>query len=108
MEFKFPSLPYSICNPKLKDLLNLKKIVVVVGFGEVGPWGSSRTRWDIESNGILSLESCIELAWMMNLIEFKNSNGSWVDVKSGKQIEEWRIKNIYEDEIVKELRNKVY
>ncbi|KAH8836271.1 hypothetical protein MCOR01_011769 [Pyricularia oryzae] len=64
---------WSDIQPLAKDLrgmVDLDKVVVVVGFGEVGPCGSSRTRWELESTGSLSIEGCLELAWIMGLVEY--------------------------------------
>ncbi|GBE85483.1 hypothetical protein SCP_0706700 [Sparassis crispa] len=36
---------------KLRGMLDLEKVFVVTGFAEVGPWGSSRTRWEMEVRG---------------------------------------------------------
>lgn len=62
----------------------------MVGMGEVGPWGNTRTRytlliriqisidanfflrWEMEAFGEFSLEGCIEMAWVMNLIKYHN------------------------------------
>ena len=33
------------------------------------PWGSSRTRWEMEASGRLTLEGCIETAWMVSYIK---------------------------------------
>jgi 3-oxoacyl-ACP reductase-like protein len=46
------------------DAIDLDKVTVTSGFGEVGPWGSSRTRWEIETKDLLTLEECIETASM--------------------------------------------
>lgn len=72
----------------MRDSLDLEKTVVVVGMGEVGPWGNARTRykntfsyfrsllicarWEMEALGEFSLEGCIEMAWVMNLIKYHN------------------------------------
>ena len=39
----------------LRGLLDLEKVVVITGFGEVGPWGSSRNggRWRLAANLLL-------------------------------------------------------
>eukprot|EP01127_Copromyxa_protea_P004216 TRINITY_DN14111_c0_g1_i1.p1 TRINITY_DN14111_c0_g1~~TRINITY_DN14111_c0_g1_i1.p1 ORF type:complete len:3881 (+),score=986.19 TRINITY_DN14111_c0_g1_i1:27-11669(+) len=94
-------------NTKLRDLLDLASVVVVTGYGEVGPWGSSRTRWQIEAEGELSLEACIEMAWMMGFIKFQsgtNSAGqpfsSWVDIESGAPVQDIDIKEKYEEKII--------
>ncbi len=50
-------------------LLNLDRVVVVIGYGEVSPWGNARTRWEVECDGTFSTEGCIEPAWIMGLIK---------------------------------------
>ncbi len=57
--------------------------MVVVGFGETGPFGNARTRWEMEAVGEFSMEGCIELAWMMGLIVYsKDPNWTgWIDRK---------------------------
>ncbi|KAK0701702.1 hypothetical protein B0T26DRAFT_757695 [Lasiosphaeria miniovina] len=107
IKFEFPSLPdwkadIAPLNDKLKGMVDLEKIVVVTGFAEVGPWGNSRTRWEMEAHGEFSLEGCIEMAWIMGLI--KNHNGpikgqpysGWVDVKTGEPVDDKDIKPKYE------------
>ena len=108
----FATLPSSdelVFNPALRELLNLDRTVVVTGFGEVGPWGNSRTRWEIESKGEFSVEGCIQMAWMMGLIKFHNgrlagntspSYCGWIDAKSGEAIKDVDIKDRYEDFIL--------
>jgi 3-oxoacyl-ACP reductase-like protein len=49
---QFPPLPTAEKLEELAQLegtVDLRKVVAVVGYGEVGPWGSARTRWEIES-----------------------------------------------------------
>jgi len=53
----------------LRDLLDLDRVVVVTGYGEVGPFGNCRTRWEMEAEGKFSLEGCVELAWIMGFIK---------------------------------------
>ncbi|KAJ2737483.1 fatty acid synthase alpha subunit Lsd1, partial [Coemansia sp. Cherry 401B] len=76
----------------LQGMVNLEKVVVITGYGEVGPYGNAETRWEIEAFGELTTEGCIELAWIMGLV--KHHSGplpdsdlpyiGWVDVKSGE------------------------
>ena len=81
-------------------------MVVVTGFAEVGPWGNSRTRWEMEAYGKFSLEGCIEMAWIMGLIKhFKgpvkgDQYAGWVDAKTGEPVEEKDIKPKYEKYIL--------
>ncbi|KAK4228832.1 fatty acid synthase subunit alpha [Podospora fimiseda] len=107
----FPTLPdwkkdVAPLNENLKGMVDLDRVVVVAGFAEVGPWGNSRTRWEMEAYGEFSLEGCIEMAWIMGLI--KNHNGpikgkpysGWVDVKTGEPVEDKDIKPKYEKYIL--------
>lgn len=107
IKFEFPNFPdwkkeIEPLNAKLKGMVDLDKVVVVTGFAEVGPWGNSRTRWEMEAYGEFSLEGCVEMAWIMGLI--KNFNGpikgkpysGWVDAKSGDPVDDKDIKTKYE------------
>ncbi|KAF4125252.1 hypothetical protein GMORB2_4092 [Geosmithia morbida] len=107
IKFDFPTLPdwkeeIAPLNDKLRGMVDLEKVVVVTGFAEVGPWGNSRTRWEMEAYGEFSLEGCVEMAWIMGLI--KNHNGpikgkpyaGWVDAKSGDPVDDKDIKAKYE------------
>ncbi|KAJ1950956.1 fatty acid synthase alpha subunit Lsd1, partial [Linderina macrospora] len=59
----------------LQGMANLDKVVVVTGFGEVGPFGNSSLRWEMEAFGEFSFEGCIELAWIMGLIKRSEQTG---------------------------------
>jgi fatty acid synthase subunit alpha len=111
IKFDFPKLPdweseVKPLNTNLKGMVDLEKVVVVTGFAEIGPWGNSRTRWEMEAYGEFSLEGCVEMAWMMGLI--KNHNGplkgksyaGWVDAKSGEPVDDKDIKAKYEKHIL--------
>ncbi|KAI9731111.1 MAG: 3-oxoacyl-[acyl-carrier-protein] synthase [Claussenomyces sp. TS43310] len=111
IKFDFPSLPdwkteVAPLNDDLKGMVDLQKVVVVTGFAEVGPWGNSRTRWEMEAYGQFSLEGCVEMAWLMGLI--KNHNGAikgqqyagWVDAKTGEPVDDRDIKPKYEKYIL--------
>ncbi|TQS38959.1 hypothetical protein Golomagni_00526 [Golovinomyces magnicellulatus] len=111
IKFDFPKLPdwnkdIAPLNENLKGMVDLEKVVVVTGFAEVGPWGNSRTRWEMEAYGCFSLEGCVEMAWIMGLI--KNHNGpikgkhfaGWVDSKTGEPVEDKDVKAKYEKYIL--------
>ena len=111
IKFQFPELPkwkedIEPLNANLKGMVNLDKVVVVTGFSEIGPWGNSRTRWEMEAYGEFSLEGCIEMAWIMGLI--KNHNGplkgksysGWVDAKTGDPVDDKDVKAKYEKYIL--------
>ncbi|KAI9348018.1 fatty acid synthase [Obelidium mucronatum] len=107
LKFAFPELPKTQNLTHLRNTLDLEKVVVVTGFGEVGPWGSSRTRWEMESTGEFSLEGCIEMAWMMGFIKFHNgplkklpSYSGWIDVASQEPVMDFEVKKKYEKKIL--------
>ncbi|PIA14803.1 hypothetical protein COEREDRAFT_45909 [Coemansia reversa NRRL 1564] len=92
----------------LQGMVNLEKVVVVTGYGEVGPYGHAETRWEMEAFGEFSLEGCVELAWVMGLI--KHFNGSlpdtgrhytgWIDCASGEPVADTDVKARYEQQIL--------
>jgi len=111
LKFDFPNVPdweteVKPLNENLKGMVDLEKVVVVTGFAEVGPWGNSRTRWEMEAYGEFSLEGCVEMAWIMGLI--RNHNGplkgksysGWIDAKSGEPVDDKDIKAKYEKHIL--------
>ncbi|KIY43927.1 fatty acid synthase [Fistulina hepatica ATCC 64428] len=108
--FEFPELPSvdSLADlSKLRGVIDLDKVVVITGFAEVGPWGSSRTRWEMEARGEFTIEGCIEMAWIMGYI--KHFDGrlkdgqlyvGWVDSKSSEPVDDKDVKGRYEKEIL--------
>ena len=83
--------------------LLLDDLVVVVGSGEVGPWGTSASRFDLEVNGELSAASVLELAWWCGLVRWESGGASstWVDVSSDEPVAEHEIADRY-DAVVRE------
>ena len=108
--FEFPELPEAQSLEslsQLRDVIDLDKVIVIAGFGEVGPWGSSRTRWEMEAKGRLTLEGCIEMAWMMGYIKHfdgRLKDGTlhvgWVDAKTGEPVDDKDVRGRYEKEIM--------
>ncbi|KNC49148.1 uncharacterized protein AMSG_11853 [Thecamonas trahens ATCC 50062] len=103
-DFAFPNLPtedtLAPLRANLHGMLDLESIVCVVGYGEIGPWGNARTRWDMEQSGELSLEGCIELAWLMGLITYDPAQASWVDATTRALVADLDVKASYEDAIL--------
>ncbi|KAF6759889.1 fatty acid synthetase alpha subunit [Ephemerocybe angulata] len=108
--FEFPTLENveSLSDvASLRGLLDLEKVVVVTGYGEVGPWGSARTRWEMEARGELTITGCIEMAWIMGFIKHFNGrlkDGSlyvgWVDTKTNEPVDDKDVKGRYEKDII--------
>ncbi|WP_295629661.1 type I polyketide synthase, partial [uncultured Corynebacterium sp.] len=69
-------------------------MIVIVGAGELGPYGSSRTRFEAEV-GEISGAGIVELAWTMGLI---SHDGGWLDA-DGQPIDEEDIVERYRDEV---------
>ncbi|KAK3693106.1 putative fatty acid synthase alpha subunit FasA [Podospora appendiculata] len=95
--------------PNLRGMVDLHRTVVVVGFSELGPWGSSRTRWQMESQSTFTQDGFTEMAWIMGLI--KHGNGAplgpnnkpyfgWVDIKTNKPIHDADIASRYGEHIL--------
>ncbi|CBQ73371.1 related to fatty acid synthase, beta and alpha chains [Sporisorium reilianum SRZ2] len=109
--FRFPEVGSHQLNREIAksySAMDLEKVVVITGFAEVGPWGSSRTRWGMEAFGHLTNEGVIELAWIMGLIKHHDGqlkSGAtyvgWIDVKSGEPVDDKDIRANYEEHIIK-------
>lgn len=91
----------------LSNMIDLEKTSVIVGFAEVGPWGGSRTRWEIESAGKLSIKGCLELARIMGYVKFFNGrlkSGKayigWVEIDGLVPISDEQVKTKYESKIL--------
>ncbi|WP_026161303.1 type I polyketide synthase [Corynebacterium ciconiae] len=75
----------------------LENMVVLVSAAELGPYGSSRTRFEAEVSGDLSAAGVLELAWSMGLISYED--GSWITA-DGDEIAEADIFDAYHDEVL--------
>jgi fatty acid synthase subunit beta len=131
--FEFPDLPTPARLRRLshggllQGMVDLDQTVVCVGYGEVGPWGSARTRWDMERGGEFSLEGCVLLAWLTGRIRYHSgphanpppppvgdasaapAAGSaagpgvwygWVDAQTGEALRDDDIKGRYEADML--------
>ncbi|MEO6470355.1 MAG: fatty acid synthase subunit beta domain-containing protein, partial [Aeromicrobium sp.] len=86
-----PALPASPAQYQLPAAVDwnsvdatLEDLVVIVGAGELGPYGSSRTRFEMEVSDELSAAGVLELAWTTGLVTWENEpKAGWYDVESG-------------------------
>nr|WP_205908495.1 type I polyketide synthase [Corynebacterium ammoniagenes] len=88
-------------NQKLDDM------VVVVGAGEIGPVGSSRTRFEVEMTGDLTAAGVVELAWTTGLIAWDDASGAWFDAE-GEEIAEEDIYDRFHDEVLANVGVRKY
>jgi fatty acid synthase subunit alpha, fungi type len=108
--FEFPALesPTTLTDlSHLQGLVDLDKVVVITGSGEVGPWGSLRTRWEMEARGEFTIECCIEMAWLMGYIKHFDGHlkdGSlyvgWINSKTSDPVGDKDVKGRYEKDIL--------
>lgn len=76
-------------------------LVVIVGAGELGPYGSSRTRFEMEVDDELSAAGVLELAWSTSLITWEATpKPGWYDAESGDPVAESEIADRYHDAVV--------
>lgn len=77
------------------------ELVVVVGAAELGPYGSSRTRFEMEVSGELSAAGVLELAWTTGLVGWENDpKPGWYDTVSGDPVDEADLVERYHDAVV--------
>lgn len=77
-----------------------EELVVIVGAGELGPWGSSRTRYEMEVSGELSAAGVLELAWSTGMVRWDDVAGGWFDVASGDAVTEHELRERYHDDVI--------
>ncbi|MGW4632904.1 fatty acid synthase subunit beta domain-containing protein [Nocardia sp. NPDC004415] len=79
----------------------LSEMVVIVGAAELGPYGSSRTRFEMEVEDQLSAAGVLELAWTTGLIRWENDpKPGWYDTESGDLVPEAELAERYHDTVV--------
>ena len=86
-----------------------KDLVVIVGAGELGPYGSARTRFEMEVDEQLSAAGVLELAWNTGLIAWENDpKPGWYDIESGDLVPEEEIADKYHDIVVEKCGIRTY
>ncbi len=76
-------------------------LVVIVGGAELGPYGSSRTRFEMEVSGELSAAGVLELAWTTGMVIWENDpKPGWYDTATGDPVAEEEIVERYHDAVV--------
>ncbi|OOK79450.1 putative FATTY ACID SYNTHASE FAS domain protein [Mycobacterium kansasii] len=79
-------------------------LVVIVGGAELGPYGSSRTRFEMEVDDELSAAGVLELAWTTGLIRWEDDpQPGWYDTESGELVDEAELVERYHDAVVQKV-----
>ncbi len=88
--------------PEWNDLdVDPADLVVIVGGAELGPYGSSRTRFEMEVENELSAAGVLELAWTTGLIRWEDDpQPGWYDTESGDLVDESELVERYHDTVV--------
>ena len=88
--------------PSWKDLdVDPADLVVIVGGAELGPYGSSRTRFEMEVDNELSAAGVLELAWTTGLVRWEDDpQPGWYDSESGELVDESELVERYHDTVV--------
>ena len=86
-------LPWSEVSLRPEDM------VVIVGAGELGPYGSSRTRHQMEIADALSAAGVLELAWVTGLVRWDAAGRTWFDVESDEPVSEAAIAERYRETV---------
>ena len=110
LEVGFPDLPsYQTATAGLRDLqgmVDLQRTVVVVGYSDLSPWGSSRTRWEMEHLGGFTEAGYIEMAWIMGLVRHHSGElqgkpyAGWVDSKTKDPVHDDEFEQRYGKDIM--------
>ncbi|HEU4360851.1 MAG TPA: fatty acid synthase subunit beta domain-containing protein, partial [Mycobacterium sp.] len=103
-----PSPPrgYTPAPPPAWDDLDVDPadLVVIVGGAELGPLGSSRTRFEMEVAGELSAAGVLELAWTTGLIRWEDDpTPGWYDTATGELVDEADLVERYHDAVVEKV-----
>lgn len=103
-----PSPPrgYNPAPPPAWDDLDVDPadLVVIVGGAELGPLGSSRTRFEMEVAGELSAAGVLELAWTTGLVKWEDDpTPGWYDTATGELVDEAELVERYHDEVVERV-----
>ena len=77
---------------------------MIVGGAELGPYGSSRTRFEVEVDGELSAAGVLELAWTTGLVKWEDDpKPGWYDTASGDLVDEGELVERYHDAVIERV-----
>ncbi|MFV1470775.1 fatty acid synthase subunit beta domain-containing protein [Mycolicibacterium elephantis] len=84
-------------------------LVVIVGGAELGPYGSSRTRFEMEVENELSAAGVLELAWTTGLVKWEDDpTPGWYDTETGELVDEGELVERYHDAVLERVGIREY
>ncbi|KUH80163.1 MULTISPECIES: type I polyketide synthase [unclassified Mycobacterium] len=91
--------------PEWADLdIDPADMVVIVGGAELGPYGSSRTRFEMEVDNELSAAGVLELAWTTGLVKWEDDpTPGWYDTETGELVDEGELVERYHDAVIERV-----
>ena len=91
--------------PQWEDLdVDPADLVVIVGGAELGPYGSSRTRFEMEVENELSAAGVLELAWTTGLVKWEDDpTPGWYDTATGELVDEGELVERYHDAVIERV-----
>jgi fatty acid synthase len=91
--------------PAWEDLdVDPADLVVIVGGAELGPYGSSRTRFEMEVDNELSAAGVLELAWTTGLVKWEDDpTPGWYDTSTGELVDEGELVERYHDAVIERV-----
>ncbi|WP_460854079.1 fatty acid synthase subunit beta domain-containing protein [Nocardioides montaniterrae] len=106
-----PASPAAIAEPARPEVahpaLAVDDMVVIVGAAELGPWGSSRTRHEVEV-GELSAAGVLELAWSTGLVRWDEQGRTWRATEGDEAVAEHEIFERFHDVVVERCGIREY
>jgi fatty acid synthase len=83
-----------------RPALDAADMIVICGVAEIGPFGTARTRAEVEFDGRLSGQGVLELALRCGLLEWRGSGTpALVDVASDEVVAEAEVVDRYREEV---------
>ena len=92
-----PAAPRPALVPWDAPQMDLDRTVVIVGVGEVGPYGFRWPRFAAEHDADLNAGAVAELAWMTGLVDFRD--GKWHDAESGAEVAHGELAELYRERV---------
>lgn len=91
--------------PEWADLdIDPADTVVLVSGAELGPYGSSRTRFEMEVSGELSAAGVLELAWTTGLVKWEDDpKPGWYDTNTGELVDESELVERYHETVLERV-----
>ncbi|MDR3664082.1 MAG: DUF1729 domain-containing protein [Mycobacterium sp.] len=91
--------------PEWSDLdIDPADMVVLVSGAELGPYGSSRTRFEMEVSGELSAAGVLELAWTTGLVKWEDDpKPGWYDTNTGELVDESELVERYHETVLERV-----